>query len=99
MVAELTISKLVEAAGVNIETIRYYQRHGLLDAPAKPFGGHRRYSPEQAKRVRFINTLAAAHTTGNLKREMSRYLKPRILLIDELGYLPIDKFGADALFQ
>ena len=49
--------------------------------------------------VDIINTLAAAHTTGNLKREMSRYLKPRILLIDELGYLPIDKFGADALFQ
>jgi DNA replication protein DnaC len=49
--------------------------------------------------VDIINTLAAAHTMGNLKREMSRYLKPAILLIDELGYLPIDKFGADALFQ
>ena len=49
--------------------------------------------------VDIINTLAAAHAAGNLKREMARYLNPKILLIDELGYLPIDKFGADALFQ
>ena len=49
--------------------------------------------------VDIINTLAAAQVNGGLKREMARYLKPRILLIDELGYLPIDKFGADSLFQ
>jgi len=49
--------------------------------------------------VDIINTLAAAQASGSLKREMSRYLKPKVLLIDELGYLPIDKFGADALFQ
>lgn len=30
---------------------------------------------------------------------MNRYLKPRILIVDELGYLPIDKRGADSLFQ
>lgn len=33
------------------------------------------------------------------KREMHKYLKPSVLVIDELGYLPIDKFGADYLFQ
>lgn len=49
--------------------------------------------------VDIINTLAAAQSAGALKREMSRYLKPRILIIDELGYLPIDKHGADLLFQ
>lgn len=49
--------------------------------------------------VDIINTLAAAQAGGSLKREMSSYLKPGMLLIDELGYLPIDKFGADALFQ
>ena len=35
--------------GVNIETIRYYQRRGLLDEPPKPLGGHRRYAPDQAR--------------------------------------------------
>ncbi|EOU9650239.1 MerR family DNA-binding transcriptional regulator, partial [Citrobacter braakii] len=39
MATELTIGKLADAAGVNVETIRYYQRRGLLDEPAKPLGG------------------------------------------------------------
>lgn len=59
METELTIGKLADAAGVNIETIRYYQRRGLLDEPPKPLGGHRRYAPEQAKRVRFIKRAQA----------------------------------------
>lgn len=54
MGSELTIGKLAEAAGVNVETIRYYQRCGLLDVPYKPPGGHRRYASEQTKRLRFI---------------------------------------------
>ena len=49
--------------------------------------------------VDIINTLAAAQAAGGLKRELAKYLNPRILVIDELGYLPIDKFGADSLFQ
>lgn len=59
MATKLTIGKLAEAAGVNIETIRYYQRRGLLDKPPKPLGGHRRYVPEWAKRVRFIKRAQA----------------------------------------
>ncbi|MGE5668813.1 MAG: Hg(II)-responsive transcriptional regulator [Betaproteobacteria bacterium] len=51
---ELTIGRLAQAAGVNVETIRYYQRRGLVDEPAKPVGGHRRYAPSAASRVRFI---------------------------------------------
>ncbi|WP_020681921.1 Hg(II)-responsive transcriptional regulator [Marinobacterium rhizophilum] len=54
MATELTIGKLAEAAKVNVETIRYYQRRGLLDEPPKPLGGYRRYSADQVKRVRFI---------------------------------------------
>jgi DNA replication protein DnaC len=49
--------------------------------------------------VDIVNSLAAAQATGGIKREMARLLKPTILFIDELGYLPIDKFGADGLFQ
>lgn len=59
MTAELTIGKLAEAAGVHIETIRYYQRRGLLDEPPRPSGSHRRYSAEQVKRVRFIKRAQA----------------------------------------
>lgn len=59
MTSELTIGKLAESAGVNIETIRYYQRRGLLVEPIKPLGSHRRYSADEAKRVRFIKRAQA----------------------------------------
>jgi DNA replication protein DnaC len=49
--------------------------------------------------ISIINSLSAAQASGSIKREMNKYLKPSILVIDELGYLPIDKFGADCLFQ
>jgi DNA replication protein DnaC len=49
--------------------------------------------------VGIINSLAASQASGGIKREMNKYLKPQLLVIDELGYLPIDKFGADCLFQ
>ena len=51
---DLTIGKLAEQAGVNVETIRYYQRRGLLEEPKKPLGGYRRYPSDTPKRVRFI---------------------------------------------
>ena len=51
---ELPIGALAEAAGVNVETIRYYQRRGLVEEPHKPLGGHRRYSASAARRVVFI---------------------------------------------
>ena len=49
--------------------------------------------------VDVINTLAAAQRNGRLKPTLERYLKPTLLILDELGYLPIDKVGADLLFQ
>lgn len=50
----LTIGKLARAAGVNLETIRYYQRRGLVVEPPKVHGGYRHYSVETINRVRFI---------------------------------------------
>ena len=46
-----------------------------------------------------INNLSAARETGRFQQELKKYLKPSILALDELGYLPIDKHGADLLFQ
>jgi MerR family transcriptional regulator, mercuric resistance operon regulatory protein len=51
---KLTIGLLAERGGVNVETIRYYQRRGLLHEPVRPAGGFRRYAPDSVKRVRFI---------------------------------------------
>jgi len=52
-----------------------------------------------ASAVDVINTLAAAQRNGRLKPALERYLRPTLLILDELGYLPIDKVGADLLFQ
>ena len=54
MPAEMTIGALAAAAGVHVETIRFYQRRGLLPEPKRPLGGVRRYSAEAAARLRFI---------------------------------------------
>jgi MerR family mercuric resistance operon transcriptional regulator len=50
----MTIGRLAKAAGLNVETIRYYQRRGLLDEPRKPLGGHRRYAPDAVRTLAFI---------------------------------------------
>jgi len=53
--AELhTIGTLARQAGVNVETVRYYQRRGLLEQPPRPPGGIRRYRAVHARRLRFI---------------------------------------------
>ena len=54
MTTELTIGRLADEAGVNVETIRYYQRRGLMAEPNRPMSGHRRYDVNALKRVRFI---------------------------------------------
>src|SRR5258707_15890276 len=56
---KLTIGRVAAAAGVNVETIRYYQRRGLLEEPAKPLGGYRNYPTEMVKRIRFIKRAQA----------------------------------------
>lgn len=49
--------------------------------------------------IDIVNTLIAAQSTQRLKAELRKYISPSIVLVDELGYLPIDKAGADLLFQ
>lgn len=51
---KLTIGRLAEAAGVNKETIRYYQRRNLLATPRKPPGGVRVYDEQALRRLLFV---------------------------------------------
>lgn len=57
--ASITIGQLAQTAGVNVETIRYYQRIGLLPLPSRNYGRIRRYSADELKRVRFIKRAQA----------------------------------------
>jgi DNA replication protein DnaC len=49
--------------------------------------------------IDMINILTTAHQNGTLEKKLKEYVRPQLLLLDELGYLPIDKRGADLMFQ
>ncbi len=49
--------------------------------------------------VEIINNLSAARVLNQLGKDLKKYTKPDVLIIDELGYMPVDKYGADLLFQ
>jgi DNA replication protein DnaC len=59
----------------------------------------RGYSVRHTRVVDMINHLTAAQINGSLGKTIRSYVRPSLLLLDELGYLPIDKRGADLLFQ
>jgi MerR family mercuric resistance operon transcriptional regulator len=58
-----TIGGLAKSAGVGVETVRYYQRRGLLPEPVRPPGEVRRYGEEDVRRLRFIRSAQAAGFT------------------------------------
>ena len=60
-----TIGGLAKAAGVGVETIRYYQRRGLIAEPARPRGEVRRYGDDDLRRLKFIRSAQAAGFTLN----------------------------------
>ena len=67
----MTIGGLAKAAGVNVETVRYYQRRGLINEPHKPFGGQRRYPPLALQQIAFIRR---AQNLGFSLAEVKRLL-------------------------
>ncbi len=67
----LTIGKLAKQANVTIETIRYYQRKGLLIEPEKPETGYRQYPVDAIARIRFIKR---AQQSGFTLKEISELL-------------------------
>lgn len=70
----LTTGEVAECAGVNVQTVRYYERRGLIPEPPRSSGGFRQYRPEHAARIRFIKraqelgfTLEEAHELLDLR--------------------------------
>src|ERR1051326_8609462 len=51
---KLTIGKLANSAGINLETVRYYERIGLLPEPGRTERGHRNYATAHVRRLTFI---------------------------------------------
>lgn len=72
---ELTIGQAARQAGVGVETVRFYERRGLIDRPRRPLGGgFRTYAPETIARIRFIRQ---AQEIGFSLREIADLLSLR----------------------
>ncbi len=87
----LSIGKLAKQANVTIETIRYYQRMGLLIEPQKPVTGYRQYPIETIARIRFIKR---AQQTGFTLKEISE-----LLLLDSGHCQDVRKMAEQKLRQ
>jgi len=70
--SKLTIGRLAKLVGVNVETIRYYQRIGLIDEPATPLNGFRQYPVKIAENITFIKR---AQRLGFSLKEIAELLK------------------------
>ena len=75
-IARMKIGELAQSTGVGVETIRYYERQGLIVQPQSPESGYRRYSGDVALRLRFIRrakvfTLSEIHELLALKMDAS----------------------------
>lgn len=95
---DMTISGLARAGGVGVETVRYYQRRGLLASPPKSggnalAGGIRRYGPDDVRRLRFIRSAQAAGFTLEQIGELLRLdagddrARARALALEQLAVL------------
>ena len=92
----LTIGKLARESGVGVETIRFYERKGLIEQPERPPSGYRHYAPETVTRVKFIRNskelgfslreiedlLSLAAMPGRNRREMRRRAEAKMAEID-----------------
>jgi redox-sensitive transcriptional activator SoxR len=72
IVSGVRVGEVAERAGVNVETLRYYERRGLLPAPERTPSGHRRYDEET---VRFLVAIKEAQAVGFTLAEIAEYLR------------------------
>ncbi len=73
----LTISRLARQGGVNLETIRYYERQGLLPKPPRTPAGYRMFPQEAARRLRFIRrSQELGFSLGEIRDLLSLRMKP-----------------------
>lgn len=75
MATELTIGRLAKQVGVNIQTVRYYERRKLLPPTSRMPSGYRLYSDEALRRLRFIRN---AQTLGFTLQEIAELLNLRV---------------------
>lgn len=81
---QLTIGKVADQAGVGVETIRYYEREGLLPKPARLASGYRQYEPDTIDRLRFIrHAKELGFSLDQVRELLSLRLVPSMQAMDD----------------
>jgi Predicted transcriptional regulators len=78
----LTVGSIAKEAGVNLQTIRYYEKRRLIPAPRRGSNGYRQYSPETVRRILFIKR---AQELGFSLREIQELLNLRLASSNKCG--------------
>ena len=110
----LSIGEVAREAGVNIQTLRYYERRGLLQAPERSEGGHRQYLVESVRLVRFIKRaqdlgftlmeveelIALRQTRGRDRSQIRRLASAKLADVDQkLGRLRAMRKAVSTLLE
>ncbi len=83
MQQQLTISRLAQLGGVNLETVRYYERRGLLPKPPRTQAGYRRFPPDAAHRLRFIKRAQdLGFSLGEIEELLALRVEPQQNCVD-----------------
>ncbi len=85
-----TIGKLAKAAGVGVETVRFYERKGLIEQPRKPEGGFRTYPEQTLKQIQFIKR---AQTLGFTLKEITHLMTIRDAPCSEVYQLSMGRLS------
>ena len=88
-----TIGKISASSGVNIETIRYYERIGILPAPPRSEGGHRLYDEEHLKRLSFVRRCRELGFSLDDVRALFRLVDGGDFTCDEVKAMTLDHLG------
>jgi Cd(II)/Pb(II)-responsive transcriptional regulator len=83
----MRIGELAHKAGVDVQTVRYYEREGLLDAPARTDSGYRAYGPEHLERLNFVRHCRSLDVPLAEIRRLIELSKDRGLSCDEVNAL------------
>lgn len=82
----LTIGQLAASCGVNLQTVRFYERQGLLPKPPRSTGGYRMFEPEMVRRIRFIKRAQElGFTLAQVKELLALRLDPGTTCADVRG--------------
>ena len=73
---KLTIGKLADSAGINLETVRYYERVGLMPEPGRTRGGHRAYAASHIRTLTFIRRARELGFSVNDVRALLKLAEP-----------------------